>query len=80
MPKSLPPSITVNLDKDTINPAYLPYWDKIYRYEIYFGSRGSGKSVHVARKDVKDLSTIRGAIYCALERRRYPQVIHSGLN
>lgn len=60
MPKSLPPSITVNLDKDTINPAYLPYWDKIYRYEIYFGSRGSGKSVHVARKDVKDLSTIPG--------------------
>jgi len=60
MAKSLPPSITVNLDIDTINPVYLPHWDKIYRYEIYYGSRGSGKSLNVARKVVKDLSTIPG--------------------
>ncbi len=60
MAKSLPPSITVNIDKSTINDAYLPYWKKIYRYEIYFGSRGSGKSLNFARKVITDLSTIPG--------------------
>lgn len=33
-----------------INDAFFPYWDSLFRHEVYYGGRGSGKSKFIAQK------------------------------
>jgi len=42
--------LTVNFNPQIFNPIYLPYLDKTYTYELYYGSAGSGKSQFIAQK------------------------------
>ena len=45
------PAINLTIDKRIFNKAYLPHvMDYSKRYEVYYGSAGSGKSFFVAQK------------------------------
>jgi phage terminase large subunit len=41
----------LNIDEDVFLPVYYPYlWDYSKRYNIYYGGRGSGKTVFLVSK------------------------------
>lgn len=53
---SLAPSYDINIPVKFFNEAYLPYLEKTWEWEIFFGSAGSGKSHFIAHKDIMFLS------------------------
>lgn len=42
--------IDIKIEKSIFNPFYLDYLESQYRYEVYYGGAGSGKSFFVAQK------------------------------
>jgi phage terminase large subunit len=50
----------IKIPDEWFNPAFHPYLWKIFNYEIYWGGRGSGKSVFICQKLVMQLSTTEG--------------------
>lgn len=45
-------NIKINISKQVFNPVYLPYLEKHWRYETYWGGAGSGKSFFIAQKKI----------------------------
>ncbi len=43
-------AVNIKIKKKVFNPAYLPYLETNYRYEIFYGGAGSGKSYFIAQK------------------------------
>jgi phage terminase large subunit len=60
---------TVNIPSAYFNPSFLPYLNKIYNYEVYWGGRGSGKSRFIAQKLVMQLSTMSGRNLVAMRKQ-----------
>ena len=44
------PKVDIHISKKVFNPVFFPYLETDYRYEIYFGGAGSGKSFFIAQK------------------------------
>lgn len=44
------PTVNINISKKVFNPAFLPYLETDFRYEVYWGGAGSGKSFFIAQK------------------------------
>jgi phage terminase large subunit len=51
---------------DNANEVYRPYFDNHDRYNLFYGSAGSGKSVFIAQRIVRRLDTEPGHNYLAL--------------
>jgi phage terminase large subunit len=51
------PAIKLKINPEVFNDVYYPYLKKQFRYEVYYGGAGSGKSVFVAQKIVYKLLT-----------------------
>lgn len=50
----------INIDEAMFNPAFFPYLHYIFNYEVYWGGRGSGKSVFISEKLILQLSLTEG--------------------
>lgn len=44
------PTVNINISKKVFNTVFIPYLETDYRYEIYYGGAGSGKSHFIAQK------------------------------
>lgn len=53
-------ALRYDIDTKIFNEAYLPYLQKIYRYMVFYGSAGSGKSWYVAQMLVLRLTLMDG--------------------
>jgi len=43
-------NIDISISKKVFNPAFFPYLNTDYRYEVYYGGGGSGKSFFISQK------------------------------
>ena len=71
----------LSIDPEVFNSIYLPYLDKIYNYEVYYGGSGSGKSVFIAQKLSIQMTLENGRNCIALRRQKtdardsvYPEI------
>lgn len=71
----------LSIDPAVFNSIYLPYLDKIYNYEVYYGGSGSGKSVFIAQKLSIQMTLENGRNCIALRRQKtdardsvYPEI------
>ena len=72
MAKQLVPlseSYKIDIDKRFFNEAYFKHLNEIHRFEIYFGSAGSGKSAWIAQKLSIHLSTMPGRNLLCLRKQ-----------
>ena len=44
------PNVNINISKKVFNPVFLPFLETDFRYEVYWGGAGSGKSYFIAQK------------------------------
>ena len=52
----LPQDIYLNIDTSIFNKKFLPYLNKFFEYEVYYGGQGSGKSFYISQKKVLQLT------------------------
>ena len=55
---NLPEQTIINIDPKVFNDAYLPYLNKIYAREVYYGGGSAGKSVFISAKMMLQLTAI----------------------
>ena len=51
------PSLNIHIPKEVFNDIFYPYLETNYRYEVYYGGAGSGKSVFIAQSYVYRMLT-----------------------
>jgi phage terminase large subunit len=51
-----------------INPVYRPFWNVRKRIELFHGGGGSGKSVFIAQRAIKDIMSIAGCNYLVITK------------
>lgn len=68
--EALPQESTINLDSRLFNPVYFPYLHRIFNYEAYYGSSGSGKSTFIGQKLAFQLTTLPGRNLVCLRKQK----------
>ena len=67
---SLSREYEIDISPEVFNAVYFPYLMKVYRFEIYYGGSGSGKSTFVAQKLSLQLTLEAGRnLACAREQK-----------
>ena len=59
----------VDVDKNIFNDMFIPYLDKIYRWEVWYGGSGSGKSTGNAMRLGLQLTTMPGRNMLCLRKQ-----------
>lgn len=65
----LPSVANIDIDKSMFNDMFLPYLDKIYRWEVWYGGSGSGKSTGNAMRLALQLTLMDGRNMLCLRKQ-----------
>lgn len=67
---TLPEQYGIDIDPRIFNETFLPYLDKIFRYEVYMGGSGSGKSKFVSQKMGIQMSSMPGRNMIGMRKQK----------